>query len=70
MLCFYFSVCSYSSHNLIFTAQTSGGLLAAVPAHVAVELITALKKAGYDSASIIGRVIKREIDSELVVLTD
>ena len=50
--------------------QTSGGLLAAIPTHVAQDLLAALHSAGYDSAAVIGTVIKRRNADELVILTD
>ena len=48
--------------------QTSGGLLAAVPAHFAENLIHSLHVAGYPSAAVIGKVVKRKSQDILVIL--
>jgi hydrogenase maturation factor len=50
--------------------QTSGGLLAAVPAGCVEKLLISLHSAGYTSAAAIGTVIKREEHDILVVLAE
>ena len=40
--------------------QTSGGLLATVPAGQAEETVAALRAGGYPSSCVIGRVLPRE----------
>jgi len=59
----------HAAYPLLFDPQTSGGLLAAVAPSVADECITALKAAGYLSASVIGRVVAREDDEFAPVVT-
>ena len=41
---------------LLCDAQTSGGLLAAVPASAAAEIVSALEAAGTLAASVVGRI--------------
>jgi AIR synthase related protein, C-terminal domain len=60
----------FSSCVLFSPTQTSGGLLAAVPAHEAEGLILALHAAGYESAAVIGKVVRRETEGILVTLTE
>ena len=47
---------SSEEEELLFDPQTSGGLLMSVPAAVAADALSALKKAGVESANIVGRV--------------
>lgn len=44
------------NYPLLFDPQTSGGLLAAVPAHQANDCLTSLQAAGYEDSQIIGQV--------------
>jgi AIR synthase related protein, C-terminal domain len=66
------SYSTLSSFFLLFLSpsQTSGGLLAAVPAHEAEGLILALHAAGYDSAAVIGKVVRRDTEGILVTLME
>ncbi len=48
---------SRENYPLLFDPQTSGGLLATVPAHSAKECIEQLVAAGYDDASVVGEVL-------------
>lgn len=52
------------------TQQTSGGLLASVPADRAQLAINELRLSGYSDAAIIGKVIEREKRSEYAALID
>jgi selenide, water dikinase len=44
--------------EILFDPQTSGGLLFSVPAEESGKLVSALKRGGYEQASIVGRVTK------------
>ena len=55
-------------YPLIFDPQTSGGLLASVPAESAGECIKQLIKYGYPASRIIGKVTARTGDIEPVTL--
>ena len=46
--------------EIVFDPQTSGGLLAAVPAEQGPELVTALHEAGVSAAVIIGRAVESD----------
>jgi selenide,water dikinase len=46
----------------LFDPQTSGGLIAVVPASQSSDIIHDLRAIGYEQASIIGEVIPREED--------
>ena len=52
--------------DLLFDPQTSGGLLIAVAAGEAEQLVTALKAKGVDCAAIVGEVITEPIDRIVV----
>ncbi len=52
--------------DLLFDPQTSGGLLIAVAAGEAEQLVTALKAKGVDCAAIVGEVIAEPIDRIIV----
>ncbi len=52
--------------EIVFDPQTSGGLLAAVPAGQADELVAELRAKGVDAARIIGRVVELEGATHLV----
>jgi selenide,water dikinase len=47
---------------LLFDPQTSGGLIAVVPASQSSDIINDLRAIGYEQASVIGEVIPREED--------
>ena len=49
-----------AAYTLCFDPQTSGGLLAAVPAHQAAAAIAELASQGYPAAQVIGRVVPRD----------
>ena len=53
---------------LLFDPQTSGGLLAAIPAKNAEACLAELKTLGYPASTIIGSVIDEEKNVESVVL--
>ncbi|WP_169853042.1 selenide, water dikinase SelD [Anaerohalosphaera lusitana] len=44
-------------HDMCFDAQTSGGLLVAIPPDKAEEFVTALRERGVERATVIGRVV-------------
>jgi selenide,water dikinase len=48
---------SSEEEELLFDPQTSGGLLLALPASQADDLLAALKKAGVDWAARVGQVV-------------
>lgn len=55
-------------YPLIFDPQTSGGLLASVPAESAEACITQLVKNGYPASNIVGKVLETSGDIEPVTL--
>ncbi len=55
--------------GLLFDPQTSGGLLAGVPAERAADCVEALRAAGYVHAAIIGQVTERD-DAEAPILVE
>lgn len=57
---------SQSVQDLLFDPQTSGGLLIAVAADEAEQLVTALKANGIDCASIVGEVVDGPVDKIVV----
>ncbi|OLT60062.1 AIR synthase-related protein [Moorena bouillonii] len=50
-------VSHFPNYQLLFDPQTSGGILAAIPAEKADECINKLKAFGYKESCLIGRVI-------------
>jgi len=52
--------------DLLFDPQTSGGLLIAVAAGAAEQLVTALKAKGIDCAAIVGEVVAEPVDRIVV----
>ena len=56
-------------YALLFDPQTSGGLLASVPAERAEACVRALQDAGYEFACVVGRVAERSTASEPIVLS-
>lgn len=54
--------------RLLLDPQTSGGLLASLPATQAQECITALQRAGYDDATIIGTIAAEPGSGAIVLL--
>ncbi|MHB8123285.1 MAG: selenide, water dikinase SelD [Desulfuromonadaceae bacterium] len=57
---------SQSVQDLLFDPQTSGGLLIAVAADEAEQLVAALKAKGIDCASIVGEVVDGPLDKIVV----
>jgi len=57
---------NYNLKMAAFDAQTSGGLLIALPEKDGVDLLAGLKEAGLDQSAIIGRVMEK--GSSLIVL--
>ena len=57
-----------SKEEMLFDPQTSGGLMAAVPADQADEIIEKLHGADLNDAAIIGTVVEREGDVGIVVV--
>lgn len=60
---------SHPHYPLLFDPQTSGGLLAAIPAQKASECLAALKNLGYSHSRIIGSV-RQVIETNLVTLVN
>ncbi len=60
---------SHAHYPLLFDPQTSGGLLATVPADQADACVQALQRAGYEHTRVIGRVEERSDASEPIVLS-
>jgi selenide,water dikinase len=58
----------HQRYPLIFDPQTSGGLLASVPAAQAQSCLKALHDLGYAEAAIVGRVTARSDHAEPVTL--
>jgi len=56
--------------DILFDAQTSGGLLIAVPREKAEKMVKRLKERGIDEAAIIGEVIKDSKERIVVTLND
>jgi selenophosphate synthase len=54
-------ISALSLYPLLFDPQTSGGLLATVPAHHATRVIRELHAYGYPDSTIIGHVVQRDI---------
>jgi selenide,water dikinase len=56
-----------AKREILFDPQTSGGLLVALPAGQAHEVLAKLHDAGLTDSAIIGHTIKREGDTHLVI---
>lgn len=59
-------------YTLCFDPQTAGGLLAAVPGHLAATALDELHQNGYSSAQIIGRIVdsSRELEQLSITLVE
>ncbi len=58
----------FPKYHILFDPQTSGSLLAAIPAEKANECLKALQLAGYQNSSMIGKVIDKEQNNQPIVI--